>query len=169
MGTKTGLVAIMNEAGDAFIEIRDVGPEPIPVKQSRVKTFEEIKPDLVEGETYGDFTDQIMATKVKRTWSVVPIPVVIPEVISDRQFFQALAQPPFELITKEEALAAVKTGDIPPAMSALIARLPEDARFGAEMLLSGATEFRLSNPLVTTFAAAFSINAETLWIEASKL
>lgn len=172
MGTKIGLVAIMNEAGDAIIEIRDVGPDPVPVKQSRVKTFEEIKPDLAEGEQYDGFDDQIMTTKVKRVWSVIPIPVVVPEVISDRQFFQMLATPPYALITQEEALAAVKTGDIPVAMLTILSGMPEGEKFKAEMLLSGATEFRRSNALVTAFGLAMGWTTEQIdgfWIGAAKL
>lgn len=171
MATKSGLVAILNATGDAVIEIRDLGPDPIGVKPGIVKTFEEIRPDLADGEIYTGFTDEIMVTKVKRTWSKAVPPVPVPETISDRQFFQALAESPFKIITQEEALAAVKTGDLPASMIAMIQALPDAAKFSAEMILSGATEFRRSHPLVAAFGTAFGWTSEQIdafWIEAAK-
>lgn len=79
----------------------------------------------------------------------------VPALISDRQFFQALAEPPYEIITKEEALAAVKTGEIPAAMMAIISQLPEGAQFGATMLVSGATTFRRDHSLTGIVGTAF--------------
>lgn len=76
-------------------------------------------------------------------------------VISDRQFFHALALPPFSVITKTEALAAVKTGDLPAALAAIVASIPDETeRFNAEMLLSGSKEFWPTHPLVPAIAAA---------------
>ena len=75
-----------------------------------------------------------------------PPPVPIPGAVSDRQFFQALALS--NLITREEALAAVKTGDIPAALQAVIDGLAEAERFQATMLLAGAVEFRRDHALV---------------------
>lgn len=82
-------------------------------------------------------------------------PVVVepvPDTISDRQFFQQLAIA--KVISQEEALAAVKTGDIPSALSGFIAPLPDDQRFNAEMLLSGATIFARAHPLTEAIGAA---------------
>ncbi len=82
-------------------------------------------------------------------------PVVVepvPETISDRQFFQQLAIA--GVITKAEALAAVKTGDIPAALEKFIAPLPDDQKFNAEMLLSGATIFARAHPLTEAIGAA---------------
>lgn len=76
----------------------------------------------------------------------------VPQTISDRQFFQQLAIA--GVITQEEALAAVKTGDIPSAPSGFIAALDDAARFNAEMLLSGATVFQRNHPLTDAIAAA---------------
>jgi len=75
-----------------------------------------------------------------------PLPGPIPAVVSDRQFFQALAIS--SLITEAEALAAVRTGDIPTALQVVIDAMPEGDRFHATMLLSGAVEFRRDHPLV---------------------
>mgnify|MGYP001413910286 CR=1 FL=1 len=77
--------------------------------------------------------------------------------ISDRQFFQALALPPFSIITTAEALAAVKTGELPAALQAIVDAIPDPtARFNAEMLLSGATTFRATHPMVAGIAAAMT-------------
>lgn len=82
-------------------------------------------------------------------------PVVVepvPDTISDRQFFQQLAIA--GVITQEEALVAVKTGDIPGALSGFVAALDDAARFNAEMLLSGATIFARAHPLTEAIGAA---------------
>lgn len=76
-----------------------------------------------------------------------------PRLISDRQFFQALALQ--GAITQEEALAAVRTGAIPAAMQSFIDAIPDqDQQFGATMLLSGAVEFDRNHPLVESFRQA---------------
>ncbi|MFC5358267.1 hypothetical protein [Azospirillum himalayense] len=76
----------------------------------------------------------------------------VPAVISDRQFFQALAMDGY--ITPAEALAAVRTGELPAVLADLIAHMDEDERFGAEMLLSGATEFRRDHPMTIAIGGA---------------
>jgi hypothetical protein len=87
-----------------------------------------------------------------------PPPAPVPDTISDRQFFQQLAIA--GVITKAEALAAVKTGDIPAALEKFIAPLPDDQRFNAEMLLSGATLFQRAHPLTDAIAAAQGMTPE---------
>ena len=82
----------------------------------------------------------------------------VPQTISDRQFFQQLAIA--KVISQEEALAAVKTGDIPAALSGFIAALDDAARFNAEMLLSGATVFQRNHPLTDAIAAAQGMKPE---------
>ena len=82
----------------------------------------------------------------------------VPQTISDRQFFQQLAIA--GIISQEEALAAVKTGDIPAALSGFIAALDDAARFNAEMLLSGATIFARNHPLTDAIAAAQGMTPE---------
>jgi hypothetical protein len=76
-----------------------------------------------------------------------------PAVVSDRQFFQALAM--MGVITKQEARDAVKVGAIPWTMQQVVDAISNaDERFAAEMLLAGATEFRFDHPLVSVFAQA---------------
>lgn len=94
----------------------------------------------------------------------------VPEEISDRQFFHALAL--LGMITEAEALAAVKTGDPPAAMDAFIAALPSEDQFGARMLLEGATTFRRSHPLTEAFGAGMAMGAaqiDNLWRMAAGL
>jgi hypothetical protein len=99
-----------------------------------------------------------------------PAPAV-PEEISDRQFFQQLAN--MQVITKGEALAAVKTGEIPATLQAFIDSF-EDAgqKFAAEMTVSGAVTFRRSHPMTNLLAAGMGWTAEqvdALWTAAAAL
>lgn len=99
-----------------------------------------------------------------------PSPPVVPKIISDRQFFQQLAA--LGVITSVEALAAVGPGEIPAAMSAMVDALPENERFPAQMLLTGATQFDRSHPMVSVFGTAFGWTSEqldTFWIAAAAL
>lgn len=88
-------------------------------------------------------------------------PPPVPNSISDRQFFQALALA--GEITQEEALAAVKTGEIPTALAAIIDQLPAEEKFNAQMLLSGAIEFRRDHPLTAQLGAAMGKASE--WVD----
>lgn len=99
-----------------------------------------------------------------------PAPTPPPGSISDRQFFQMLAV--LGLIEQGEALAAVKTGDMPMPLQVLLENVPMQDRFAAEMLLSGATSFDRSHPLVPMLGFAFGWSASQLddfWREAAKL
>lgn len=93
-----------------------------------------------------------------------------PSMVSDRQFFQALAQA--GSITPDEALAAVMTGTLPARIEAAVAGLPEAERFAARMLLSGATTFERQHPMVAKLAAALGYDAaalDALWTAAAAL
>lgn len=74
-----------------------------------------------------------------------PPPAVAKIVISDRQFYQALAVQ--SQITQQEALDAVKVGTIPVAIGDKLAGFPPDQKFNAEMMLSGATAFERYHPM----------------------
>ena len=89
-----------------------------------------------------------------------PSPGPVPAVVSDRQFFHALAIS--SLITEAEALAAVRTGDIPTALQVVIDALPEPERFPATMLVSGAIEFRRDHPLVEAVRLARGMTDEAV-------
>ncbi len=90
--------------------------------------------------------------------------LVVPAEISDRQFFQGLALR--GLISQAEALAAVGTGTLPAAFEALIGQLSSEDQFAARMLLSGATSFQRTNPLVDTLGAMLDMSPaeiDELW------
>lgn len=96
------------------------------------------------------------------TSEVIPDPVTKPAIpdISDRQFFQEMARR--EVISEAEALAAVKTGEIPAAILALFEGMPPPAIFEVEMLLSGATIFHRHHPVTDELAVAWGMSpAET--------
>lgn len=80
----------------------------------------------------------------------VPPPPPVPESVSDRQFFHALALG--GMISEAEALAAVQTGALPAPIAAIIDAMPD--QFAARMLLSGATTFERRHPLTDALAAA---------------
>ncbi|MCW2242275.1 tail fiber assembly protein [Azospirillum canadense] len=86
-----------------------------------------------------------------------PAPPPVPTSISDRQFFQQLAT--VGIISQAEALAAVKTGAIPAALAGILDALPDDQKFAAEMLLSGATTFERAHPLSVAIGTARGMTA----------
>lgn len=114
------------------------------------------------GGQYGDYRlDQLMMDE--------PAPQA-PEEISDRQFFQQLAVN--KAITEQEALDAVKTGAIPAAIEAFVDTLPDEQKFAAQMLLSGATVFKRSHPMTAMLGAGLGMeDAEinAIWLAASQL
>lgn len=93
---------------------------------------------------FGRFDLTKVTTECRRLANAPPPP---PEVISDRQFAQALALA--GTITEAEALAWAARGELPAAMEAALAKIPEAGghRFGARMMLAGATTFERSHPL----------------------
>lgn len=99
-----------------------------------------------------------------------PIALPVPEEISDRQFFEALAT--VGLIPRVEAIAAVSVGAVPTAMEVFFAGMDEDAEFKARMLLQGAIAFHRHHPLVEAFGATQGMTAEQiddLWRMAASL
>lgn len=73
-------------------------------------------------------------------------------VVSDRQFAQACAMA--GLITPPEALAWVRTGDLPAALAAALEGLSLVEKFAFEMILSGATSFERSSPRTAALGEA---------------
>ncbi|WP_203469724.1 hypothetical protein [Rhizobium rhizogenes] len=121
-----------------------------------------------EGQTIDSILEEDAASV--EYWASQVNKLMVPENISDRQFFQQLAIS--GLITDAEALAAVKTGDIPATMESFIEGLPTDQRFAARMVLCGATQFSRNHPLVAQFGAANAMTSyqiDDLWVDAAKL
>ncbi|UFW75514.1 XkdW family protein [Bradyrhizobium sp. WU425] len=77
----------------------------------------------------------------------------VPQTISDRQFFQQLAAE--SIVSKEEALSAVRVGEIPPALQMLIDGMPAEQQFAATMIVSGATVYDRNHPLTAQIGAAY--------------
>jgi hypothetical protein len=99
-----------------------------------------------------------------------PAKQAVPQVISDRQFFQQLAVQ--AVITEDDAIAAVATGTLPVSMDQIIATLPLDQQFGAKMLLKGATQFDRQHPMVAVLGGALGWNSaqlDALWTGAAVL
>lgn len=89
----------------------------------------------------------------------VPEPDPVPASISDRQFFQQLAV--LSIITQDEALAS-NAAVIPPPLLAIVDQMPEGDRFGAKMLLSGATVFERSHPMTSVIGSAYGWTSEQI-------
>jgi hypothetical protein len=119
-------------------------------------------------EISDDIWMEFLSNQGERRWNgstAVPYtppepPAVVPASVSDRQFFQALAIR--GEITEDEALDAVGPGIIPAAMVALIDQLPEAERFGAKMLIRGATVFERANPLADLIGSLFGWDGDAL-------
>lgn len=99
--------------------------------------------------------------------------VVVPEAISDRQFYQmlALTEKPDgsgTWITQSEALAAVNTGVLPAAIDAFVSSLPNDTQFVARMNLAGST-YLFSHPMTQQLAIATGIDIAAFWRAAYEL
>lgn len=109
------------------------------------------KMTIQDGDVVRDMTPEEIAAA---TAAAVAPPPPVPASISDRQFFQGLALR--NVITQEEALAAVKTGDLPALIAAYVAELPDAEKFSAEMLLSGATVFERAHPFTARFGDAMN-------------
>lgn len=102
-----------------------------------------------DGEIFGreNLTPEQNATLDAVIAAHDPTKTIVPTIISDRQFFQALALQ--GLISEHDALAAVRTGTLPPPMRDFVAGItnPQE-HFAVEMVLSGATQFERGHPLV---------------------
>ena len=96
-------------------------------------------------------------------------PDAIPDV-SDRQFFQALAND--GKITQDEALAYVGPGTLPQAILTAIGQLPPADQFAAKMEITGAKTFMRTDALAAQMGQILSMSSDdldTLWRAASAL
>ena len=119
------------------------------------------------GEPYYDISSGVCV----ETCSMEDVPAYVPQSISDRQFAHVLALQ--GLISQEEALAWVKTGDVPAALQALVDEIPDPTiKFSAQMLLAGATVFERDHPMTAQLAAGLGMSSEQvddLWRAAAAL
>lgn len=94
---------------------------------------------------------------------------LVPPQITDIQFFHALAVR--KIITEEQALAAVKSGELPSAMTDMINAMPNGERFATKMQLAGTTVFLRKSPLMRQLANKFhwsEADVDALFKEASQ-
>jgi len=91
------------------------------------------------GEISGreDLTDEQNTTLDSVIAAHDPTAAMVPTSVTNRQFFQAMAQ--LGYITQQEAMAAIKTGTVPDRMQRYIDTLPADQQFNATMQLCGDT------------------------------
>lgn len=99
-------------------------------------------------------------------------PAPVPDVISDRQFAQALALA--GTITEAEALAWAARGELPQAMEDALDHIPDadGQRFGARMMLAAATSYERHLPLTEQLGALLGYDAaalDALWTRAAAL
>lgn len=97
-------------------------------------------------------------------------PVIVPQEISRREFYQALAVQ--GQISNSDAIAAVSTGAIPSVFANAISSLSANDQFSAQMILAGAPTFYRNNPLVTVLGTALgwsSTEIDALWTFAATL
>lgn len=161
-------ISTWESARSAWIAGGKIGPEPpLPVFWT-----------IPEGLSLGSEPSNWETCKIGSTWSgteYIPPPdpveeIRVPNTISDRQFFQGLAI--LGKITQQEALDAVKTGEIPAAMNSFLNLLDPSAQFSAKMNLSGATQFNRDHELVSAFGQFMSMTEQELddlWIFCSTL
>lgn len=82
----------------------------------------------------------------------IPPPPLVPQSISDRQFFHQLAV--VGIITQDDALAS-NAAVIPPPLLAIIDAMPLEQQFAAKMLVSGATVFERQHPMTIAIGTAY--------------
>lgn len=115
-----------------------------------------------EGWTFGDF--HIVARQKD-------IPEFVPIVITDGQFAHALYK--MGVITHEERMAFVKTGEIPSALRNVIDAIPDqEMRRDAEYLVSGAQTFSRLHPMTEALRQGMGWTVQQmldLWLAGSKL
>ena len=151
-----------------------VAQAPLPIVEGHTLA-ECYHPDLLAdcAEVADDVEQGWVTQDGGKTFSAPPAPppvVVVPDIISDRQFFQQLAINGD--IDQDEALAAVQTGTLPEKLADAIGALPADQQFPAHMLICGATEFHRTNPIVALLGAALGKDAtalDAIWIAAFNL
>lgn len=101
---------------------------------------------------------QIVPLTPEEIAAIPPPPAPPPIVLTNRQLFAALALA--GLITPAEALAAGRTGEVPAAIDAVFATLPEQDAFLARLTWATMREVPRDNPLIGAMIAAGVATAE---------
>lgn len=97
----------------------------------------------------------------------------VPNVVTDRQFIQALAEQPYTIITWSEAHAWGARGELPAILTVKLDAISDDlVRDRGYMLLMSAKTYELNHPFTQTLAVAMGWSMEDLkqlWAFASTL
>lgn len=108
--------------------------------------------------------DELAAIGLERAPEQEQPPVDAPPsaiVISRRQFYHALAAR--SIIERDDARAALRIGEIPEALVAILDTLEDpDQQFAAELHLTGSNDFVSDHPLVSLFAASQGWDADQI-------
>jgi hypothetical protein len=162
---------------------------------SRVVTSAKWLPDLLTGENKNiravidgvevivplvdgnrDYNLVLAWVRDGNTITSTPLQQRTPDIISDRQFFQQLAIQ--GEITQVEALAYVQTGALPSRLADALdqakaaGQLTDAEEFNAKMVITGATEFHRSSPLVSMLGGMLGkspAQIDQIWRDASVL
>lgn len=184
-GDTINVIFLRNAAGDDLVEVAKANPSNWYIALDANNRVISMENDIEQSQiadkrivgidsSFG-FTRGQGGTVYGKMWNGSAIidltDVIIPEEISRRQFFQQLAV--MEIITKDEAMAALQSGAIPAALQAILDQLPtDDDRFNAQMLIIGAAAFNCHHALSETVRLAFGWTVEQrddFWREAAKL
>jgi len=111
---------------------------------------------------YGDQAIAALPELLRRQADRQPPPPIItpPMILSHRQFYEVCALK--GIITKAEALEAVRHGTMPAKIGAFLDQLPADQRFHAEMLLVGASTFERDHPMTDAIGHALGYTDEQM-------
>ena len=148
----SGLVAVLNEAMDEVVEVRDLGRTPTAVKHGRVRQLVDHVPELEPGYELGAPSYAIGPAVVTRTWSIEKI--ALPELAPYQ--FRAMLQ----LSGKGQQLTAVLDGLSEPTKTIALAKL--------EYSLT----FRRDNDLVEQARQAMGLTTDALdklWQQAAAI
>src|SRR3954471_1996755 len=94
--------------------------------------------------------------------------------ISRRQFYQGIAQPPFSIITEQEALDAIAKKSLPAQIEVAISNLPPEDQFAARCAALGNDVFDRDDMLVEEVRiskdpAYTHDEVDAIWLECAKL
>lgn len=142
---------IYAETEDEFVS--RIAAKDVPAGATNVTCldFEGLPSDPATRGAWEIVNGQVVVNTAK---AIALIPV--PPSISDRQFFQQLAND--GIISQSEALAS-NAAVIPAPLLAILEAMPADQQFSAKMIVSGATIYKREDPLTVAIGTAYGWSA----------
>lgn len=108
--------------------------------------------DIIGWDALADDTQDALREVIGAHDPTMPAAPQLP--LSMRQLWLALALPPYQIITPDEAMAAIKKTGMPAIVGEVVAALPDPMmRLSAEAKLYGAAEVRYDDELVPLLSA----------------